>query len=41
MRSALMIAFFFSLTSFPQQTNFWQHVGDYNPVHLNTYSLLP
>ena len=38
MRSALMIAFFFSLTSFPQQTNFWQHVGDYNPVHLNTYS---
>jgi hypothetical protein len=38
MRSALMIALFFTLTSLPQQTNFWQHVGDYNPVHLNTYS---
>jgi len=35
---ALCVASFCSIWTFAQQTNLWQQVGDFNPVHLKTFT---
>jgi len=35
---ALFVASFCSIWAFAQQPNLWQQVGDFNPVHLKTFT---
>jgi hypothetical protein len=38
MRSALIVVLVYSLLSFPAQTDLWEKVGGYRPLHLKTYA---
>jgi hypothetical protein len=41
MRPALVLILVYSLLSFPVQSDLWQKVGGYNPVHLKIYAVSP
>jgi hypothetical protein len=41
MRSALIVVLVYSLLSFPAQTDLWEKVEGYRPLHLKTYAASP
>jgi hypothetical protein len=41
MRPTLVLVLVYSLLSFPRQSDLWQKVGGYNPVHLKIYAVSP